>query len=64
LFRDPDVTGGLEIEPELRARAEPVTKAQRRVAGDAALTLDFSATAMGTSEAGSQDHNEQRGVDL
>jgi hypothetical protein len=30
----------LKIEPELRAGAEPVTKAQRRVGGHAALTID------------------------
>lgn len=35
-----NVVGALEIEPKLRAGAEPVSKAQGRITGDAAMAMD------------------------
>jgi hypothetical protein len=35
-----NIVGGLQIRPELRARLEPVSKAERRVARNRALSLD------------------------
>jgi hypothetical protein len=37
---DANVVGALEIEPKLRAGAEPVSKAQSRITGDAAMAMD------------------------
>ena len=37
---DPKVVGALKVEPELRLHAEPVSKLQRSVARDSALTGD------------------------
>ena len=37
---DPQVKGTLQVEPELRTHAEPVTQPERSVAGDAATSVD------------------------
>ena len=44
---DADIIGALQVEPELRARAEPVPNAQGSVAGDATSTTNDLRHAIG-----------------
>src|SRR5271170_4142495 len=40
LFRDANLIGALQIEPELCAGAEPMAETQRRIAGDRPLAVE------------------------
>jgi hypothetical protein len=46
LFGQPHIVERLQVHPELRTRAEPVSEAQRSVAGDRTLAVNDLADAI------------------